>query len=112
VSLTRIYSYDVSNRANLVGIQPAKDYHSKVRARMWVWGYLLEHPCVDCGENDIRVLEFDHRDPSEKSGGISRMVGDRCGIERIAAEVEKCDVRCANCHRRRSKEEGHGSFRT
>lgn len=91
--------------------QPTKDYHAKLRARMWVWGYLLEHPCVDCGESDVRVLEFDHRDPSEKSGSISRMVGDRCGIERIAAEVEKCDVRCANCHRRRSKEEGHGSFR-
>jgi hypothetical protein len=94
-----------------MGTQRARDYHSKVRARMWVWGYLLEHPCVDCGENDIRVLEFDHRDPAEKQGAISRMVADRCGIDKISAEVEKCDVRCANCHRRRSQDEGHASIR-
>jgi hypothetical protein len=94
-----------------MGTQRAKDYHGKVRARMWVWGYLLEHPCVDCGENDIRVLEFDHRDPAEKQGAISRMVADRCSVSKIKAEVEKCDVRCANCHRRRSQDEGHASIR-
>jgi hypothetical protein len=94
-----------------MGTQRAKDYHGKVRARMWVWTYLLEHPCVDCGENDIRVLEFDHRDPGQKHGGISRMVADRCGVDKIKAEVEKCDVRCANCHRRRSQDEGHASIR-
>jgi len=101
----------VPNRTIQVGTQSTKDYNAKLRARMWVWGYLLAHPCVDCGETDIRVLEFDHRDPKEKSGEISRMVNDRCGVQRIEAEVEKCDVRCANCHRRRSRDEGHGSFR-
>jgi hypothetical protein len=94
-----------------MGTQRAKDYHGKVRARMWVWAYLLEHPCVDCGENDIRVLEFDHRDPGQKHGAISRMVADRCGVNKIKAEIEKCDVRCANCHRRRSQDEGHASIR-
>ena len=94
-----------------MGTQRAKDYHGKVRARMWVWSYLLDHPCVDCGENDIRVLEFDHRDPQQKHGGISRMVADRCSIDKISAEVEKCDVRCANCHRRRCQDEGHASIR-
>jgi hypothetical protein len=60
---------------------------------MWVWAYLLEHPCVDCGESDIRVLEFDHRDPGQKStAAISRMVADRCGVDKISAEVAKCDV--------------------
>ena len=94
-----------------MGVQRATDYHSKVRARMWVWAYLLDHPCVDCGEVDIRVLEFDHRDPKQKQANISRMVADRCGIDRISAEVAKCDVRCANCHRRRSQDEGHASIR-
>ena len=94
-----------------MGTQRAKDYHGKVRARMWVWAYLLEHPCVDCGENDIRVLEFDHRDPGQKHGAISRMVADRCSVNKIKAEIEKCDVRCANCHRRRSQDEGHASIR-
>ena len=95
-----------------MAVQLKKDYHAKLRARMWVWAYLLEHPCVDCGENDIRVLEFDHRNPAEKTAAISRMVADRFSVDRIKVEVEKCDVRCANCHRRRSKDEGHGSFRS
>jgi len=89
----------------------AKDYNAKLRNRLWVWGYLLEHPCVDCGETDIRVLEFDHRDPADKVGNVGRMVSDRRCIEAIEAEVAKCDVRCANCHRRRTKDEGHGNIK-
>ena len=110
-SLAASGPYHVPNRTMRMDRNEVRNYHAKLRARMWVWGYLLEHPCVDCGETDIRVLEFDHRDPAEKAGDVGRMVNDRCGIDRIKTEVEKCDIRCANCHRRRSKDEGHGSFR-
>lgn len=78
---------------------------------MWVWNYLLEHPCVDCGEKDIRVLEFDHRDPAEKTANISRLVSDGFGSARLEEEINKCDVRCGNCHRRRTKEQGHGCIK-
>src|SRR5215469_10950961 len=40
-----------------------------------LFAYLSEHPCVDCGNRDVRVLEFDHVQ-GKKSGNISRMLGE------------------------------------
>lgn len=60
--------------------------------------YLATHPCVDCAETDIGVLEFDHL--RDKSADVSRLVSSGLSWERIMAEIEKCEVRCANCHRR------------
>lgn len=63
--------------------------------------YLATHPCVDCGVTDPVVLEFDHRSPDEKITEVSRlMVAKRWS--RVLSEIEKCDVRCVNCHRRRT----------
>jgi len=64
--------------------------------------YLDTHPCVDCGESDKVVLDFDHIDPATKVDNISRMVRARLTWPKLLAEIEKCEVRCANCHRRRT----------
>lgn len=66
-----------------------------------VFDYLRQHPCVDCGETDIRKLEFDHRDGSTKTMAVTSMIGRR-SWQVISAEIQKCEVRCANCHRRRT----------
>jgi len=67
-----------------------------------VFLYLLAHPCQDCGAKDPVVLEFDHVS-GEKSSAITDMVrGGAYRWDTIAAEIEKCVVRCANCHRRRT----------
>ena len=63
--------------------------------------YLLRHPCVDCGETDILVLHFDHRDPAAKLIEVGRLLTRSCWPQ-IEAEIAKCDVRCANCHQRRT----------
>jgi hypothetical protein len=65
--------------------------------------YLATHPCVDCGESDIVCLEFDHV-RGTKRGDIAHMLGDH-SWQVIAAELQKCDVRCANCHRRKTAEQ-------
>jgi len=63
--------------------------------------YLNDNPCVDCGENDPIVLEFDHLVRSEKKYTISSMMRDFTWTQ-ILVEIDKCEVRCANCHRRRT----------
>lgn len=64
--------------------------------------YLLTHPCVDCGESDIRCLEFDHRDRTTKVREVTKMAQELRAWWQIELEIEKCDVRCANCHRRKT----------
>ena len=61
--------------------------------------YLLENPCVDCGELDIIVLEFDHV-RGDKRGNVSIL--KRSSLKAVKEEIEKCEVRCANCHRRKT----------
>lgn len=58
---------------------------------------------MDCGEADPIVLEFDHV-RGEKADNISRMVHGTRSIAAIQAEIDKCEVVCANCHRRRTAE--------
>jgi hypothetical protein len=59
--------------------------------------YFLAHRCIDCGEKDIVVLQFDHL--RDKKFNVSTMIANGASWERIEAEIAKCVVRCANCHR-------------
>lgn len=68
--------------------------------------HLADHPCVDCGERDVRCLEFDHRDPATKVAEVTTLLRLNADWARVQAEIAKCDVRCANCHRRVTVERG------
>ena len=61
--------------------------------------YFATHPCVDCGETDPLVLEFDHL--RDKRFNIGSALPYRNWMS-VLAEIEKCEVVCANCHRRRT----------
>jgi hypothetical protein len=67
-------------------------------ARRFMDDYLAAHPCVDCGERDPDVLDFDH--VAEKASLVSALVAWGARRSRIEAEIARCEVRCANCHRR------------
>jgi L-lysine 2,3-aminomutase len=71
-----------------------------LRDREFVGTYLASHPCLDCGEADTRVLDFDH--VGEKTRDVCEMVLRGLPVEALAAEIERCQVVCANCHRRRT----------
>jgi hypothetical protein len=68
-----------------------------LKGKQFIYSYLESHPCVDCGERDVRVLDFDH------VKGKTRNVQDLLmgTVARIQSEITRCEVRCANCHRRR-----------
>jgi hypothetical protein len=70
--------------------------------------YFKTHPCADCGADDPVVLEFDHL--RDKSFAIASGLVDYSWA-RILEEIEKCEVVCANCHRRRTAER-RGALRT
>lgn len=59
-------------------------------------------PCTDCGESHPScVMDFHHRDPSAKLFGISSRAWHK-SEEKLQEEIDKCDLLCANCHRRRT----------
>jgi hypothetical protein len=66
-----------------------------------VFDYRTIHPCVECGESRPWCLDFDHRNPSNKKFEISKLVDHGSSLDKLVTEIEKCDVRCANCHRDR-----------
>ncbi len=66
--------------------------------RDYVVNYKKNHPCIDCGEDDWIVLEFDHRPGTVKRFTISST--RFLTMKTMVLEIAKCDVRCANCHRR------------
>jgi hypothetical protein len=67
---------------------------------------LAKAACMDCGVADMLVLQFDHR--GEKTRDIGWFASSGCSQHRIADELDKCDVRCANCHRRRTARRAGG----
>ncbi|MDT4954354.1 MAG: hypothetical protein QOJ02_2492 [Acidobacteriota bacterium] len=60
--------------------------------------YLHQHPCVDCGDDNPVVLEFDHVKGIKKDS-ICNLISRGYGWETIYAEIQKCEVRCCKCHR-------------
>lgn len=60
-------------------------------------------PCHDCKcTYHTEVMEYDHRPEEQKVAPVTRMVIDGYGMDAILAEIEKCDLVCANCHRLRT----------
>jgi len=70
----------------------------------------LERGCIDCGYRKYLVaLDFDHRDPSQKLRPVSGLLNSAWEV--IQEEIDKCDVRCANCHRIRTHANQHAQRR-
>ena len=89
---------EVEHRRQLARQQKSKQQRIKIanKANQFLQAYFATHPCVDCGNANLLVLTFDHRDPKEKLDDVSRL--KRKSIEVMKTEIAKCDVVCFNCH--------------
>lgn len=78
----------------------AKTYRYQKKRRRRIKAELIQARggrCEGCGYSVLAAaLEFHHRDPATKGFGVGNFNGS---LARLLAEVEKCDLLCANCHR-------------
>ena len=72
----------------------------KLEIKKWFKNYKGSLSCLRCSENHVATLEFHHKSRKNKDRAISIMVNDGCSIKRILEEMKKCELLCANCHRK------------
>jgi len=92
-------------------IASAKEYSKAARERIkaYITAHLRDNPCIDCGEANIVVLEFDHL--RDKDFNISDATRKGVGMKKLKDEIAKCEVRCANCHRKKTYERNGSTHR-
>ena len=77
----------------------------KMRNMEYVCNILSKSGCVICGESDPVVLDFDHITGFIKEDTISNLIKRNASIENIQLEIDKCQILCANCHRRKTAQD-------
>ena len=95
------------NKARHIARVRARNIVVEQRTISKMFKFLTANPCLNCGEADPLVLEFDHV-RGEKTHTIGEMLGRGFSEKAIFDEIAKCEVRCATCHRRKTaKERGY-----
>jgi hypothetical protein len=89
----------LANRQRYIDQAHARKQELRLERTRYLIEYFESHPCIDRGLDDPVVLEFDHLD--SKSFDIGQVLPYR-NWQTILDEIEKCEVVCANCHRRRT----------
>jgi len=72
----------------------------KVRITLQLREYKMAQGCLRCNENDWLALDFHHLDPSKKEHSLDYLANKNAGQAIVDAEIAKCVVLCANCHRK------------
>ena len=82
--------------SNMARIQPRRDLMDQVKA---------DRGCAECGlvmPDHPEVFDFDHAPGSDKLRHVADFA-TKGTIEELLAEIAKCEVVCANCHRIRTR---------
>jgi len=68
--------------------------------KAWYKDLMADKKCEMCGEDHPGVLDWHHKDPSTKRANIPTMISQNISIAAVVAEMDKCIIVCANCHRK------------
>jgi hypothetical protein len=68
--------------------------------RAWVHAYKSALGCSRCGEDDGVCLDLHHLDTETKRCSVSELISFGCPATTLRTELQKCEVLCANCHRK------------
>lgn len=72
----------------------------KKEIQEFIRNYKGEFSCEICGESHPACLVFHHIDDNKKEYDVSTMGKLGLSKEKIAREISKCKILCANCHRK------------
>jgi len=72
----------------------------KQEIKNWIQEYKSNLKCSECEEDHPATIDFHHK-TGEKDQSVSNLVANGYSIERIKKELNKCEVLCANCHRKK-----------
>src|SRR3989344_6389889 len=96
-----IRNHYINNKKYYLDKAQKRNLGLRTEINKYILDYFKDHYCIDCGESDPVVLEFDHRDRVQKDAHVSGFLR-AMRLDRVKSEIEKCDVRCANCHRKKT----------
>lgn len=78
-----------------------RNANRRARSFQWFQHYKSDKSCITCGEKRPILIDFDHRDPAQKSMPVHdfyTVIRRGWAISRIEAELQKCDPLCITCH--------------
>lgn len=78
------------------------------RKRKWTRSYKQRRGCTECCHRKARTLDFHHVHPQTKTKSIGRLISDGCTVKQLLREIDRCEIICANCHRKRHAGENDG----
>jgi hypothetical protein len=78
----------------------ARSMERRQQIRNYIVSIKANGACVECGEDHPACLDFHHRDPAKKKRHIAEYWTAGWSLATVKAEIAKCDLLCANCHRK------------
>lgn len=91
--------YDKQYYQDPANKQKHREAKQRNKTKFSAWYHSLkDSPCVDCGNKfHPAAMQWDHRPGTIKTGDVANLA-HRGNKKLVLAEIEKCDLVCANCH--------------